>query len=153
VKGQLQEAQQKAPDEGAYDSYNQIDYQTGSSSSYNLFGQKTGDKSYYQEPNQGLNWHIDSHVLLLKQLVEKQRLSRNSPMLLQDVLPSTLFKSFSHSPIQRLYLAGQLIDFSDEDARIAMSPPSPLFTELTLQLLQISCKSIPIHRITPRYKY
>jgi hypothetical protein len=148
VKGQLQEAEQKAPDEGAYDSYNQIDYQTGSSSSYNLFGQETGDKSYYQEPNQGLNCHVDSHVFLLRQLLQS-----DSPMLLQDVLPATPFKSFSHSPIQCLYLAGQLIDFSDEDARIAMSPPSPLFTELTLQLLQISCKSIPIHRITPRYKY
>jgi hypothetical protein len=29
VKGQPQEAEQKAPDEGAYDSYNQIDSQTG----------------------------------------------------------------------------------------------------------------------------
>jgi hypothetical protein len=52
VKRQPQEAEQKAPDQGAYDSYNQIDNQTGSSSSYNLFGQKTGDKSYYQEPYQ-----------------------------------------------------------------------------------------------------
>ena len=53
MKGQLQEAEQKAPDEGAYDSYNQIDNQTGSSSSYNLFGEKTGDKSYYQNPIKG----------------------------------------------------------------------------------------------------
>jgi hypothetical protein len=52
VKRQPQEAEQKAPDQGAYDSYNQIDNQTGSSSSYNLFGQKTGYKSYYQEPYQ-----------------------------------------------------------------------------------------------------
>jgi len=86
VKGQLQEAEKKAPDEGAYDSYDQIDDQTGSSSFYNLFGQKTGDKSYYQEPNQGLNLHIYSHVFLLRQLVAKRRPSGNSPMLLQEVL-------------------------------------------------------------------
>src|SRR5208283_2713875 len=58
VKGQLEEAEQKAPEESAYDSYNQINNQTGSSSSYNLFGQKTRDKTYYQEPNQGLNCHV-----------------------------------------------------------------------------------------------
>jgi hypothetical protein len=100
VKGQLQETEQKAPDEGSYDSYDQIDNQTGSSSSYNLFGQKTRDKSYYQEPDQGLNWHIDSHVFLLRQLLQEQRRPANSPMLLQHVLPGALFKSFSHSPIQ-----------------------------------------------------
>jgi hypothetical protein len=72
VKGQPQEAEQKAPDEGAYDTYDHIDYQTGPSASCNLFGNKTGDKSYYQEPNQWLYWHIDSHVFLLRQLVEKQ---------------------------------------------------------------------------------
>jgi hypothetical protein len=71
-KGQPQEPEQKAPDEGAHDSYNQVDNQTGPSSSYNLFSQKTGDKPYYQEPYQGLNWHIDSHVFLLRQLVKKQ---------------------------------------------------------------------------------
>ena len=53
MKGQLEEAEQKASNERAYDSYNQIDNQTGSSSSYNLFGQKTGDKSYYQNPIKG----------------------------------------------------------------------------------------------------
>ena len=53
MKGQLQEAEKKAPDERAYDSYDQIDDQTGSSSFYNLFGQKTGDKSYYQNPING----------------------------------------------------------------------------------------------------
>ena len=53
MKGQLEEAEQKAPEESAYDSYNQINNQTGSSSSYNLFGQETGDKSYYQNPIKG----------------------------------------------------------------------------------------------------
>jgi hypothetical protein len=51
-KGQPQEAEQKAPEEGAYDSYNKVDNQTCPSSAYNLFGQKTSDKSYYQEPYQ-----------------------------------------------------------------------------------------------------
>jgi len=65
VKGQLQKAQQKAPNEGAYDSYDQIDDQTGSSSFHNLFGQETSHKSYYQESDQGLNLHTYSHFLLL----------------------------------------------------------------------------------------
>jgi hypothetical protein len=68
VKRQPQEAEKKAPHEGTYDSYDQIDDQTGSSSFYNLFGQKTGDKSYYQAPYQGLNLHIYSHLFLLRQL-------------------------------------------------------------------------------------
>jgi hypothetical protein len=75
VKGQPQEAEKKAPDEGTYDSYNQIDNQTGPSSSYDSFGQETGDKSYDQEPNQGFNRHIDSHVFLLPHycvLLDKQ---------------------------------------------------------------------------------
>jgi hypothetical protein len=65
VKGQLQKAQQKAPNEGAYDSYDQIDDQTDSSSFHDSFGQKTSYKSYYQESDQGLNLHTYSHVLLL----------------------------------------------------------------------------------------
>jgi hypothetical protein len=85
MKGQLQEAEQKAPDESAYDAYDQIDDQAGSSSFYNLFGQKTGDNSYYQEPNQGLNCHIDSHVFLLRQL-------------LQDLLPGPFSNHFLIPP-------------------------------------------------------
>jgi len=100
MKGQLQEAEKKAPDEGAYDSYDQIDDQTGSSSFYDLFGQKTRDKSYYQEPDQWLNWHIYSHVFLPRQLVAKQRPSRNSPIPLQEVLSGALIKSVSNSSIQ-----------------------------------------------------
>jgi hypothetical protein len=99
VKRQPQEAEQKAPNEGAYESYKQIDNQTGSSSSYNLFGQKTGDKHYYREPNQRLNWHIDSHVFLLRQLLQEQRRPANAPILLQEVLRGALFKSFSNSSI------------------------------------------------------
>jgi hypothetical protein len=100
VKGQPQEAEQKAPDEGAYDSYDQIDDQAGPSSFDDSFGQKTGDKTYDQEPDQGLNWHIDSHVFLLRQSVQKRRRSGNSPIRLQEVLPEALFKSFSNSSIQ-----------------------------------------------------
>jgi hypothetical protein len=100
VKGQFQEAEKKAPDEGAYDSYDQIDDQTGSSSFYNLFGQKAGHKSYYQEPYQGLNWHIYSHVFLLRQLVEKLSPSGNSAILFPEVLRGTIVKSLSNSSIQ-----------------------------------------------------
>jgi hypothetical protein len=91
VKGQLQKAEKKAAYEGAYDSYHQIDDQTGSSSSYNLFGQKPGDESYYQEPNQGFNLHIYSHVFLLRQLVERRPPSGNSPTLIHVVSRGALF--------------------------------------------------------------
>jgi hypothetical protein len=152
VKRHFQEAEEEAPYKGAYGPYDKIDNQTGSSAPYNLFGQKTGEKSYYQEPNQWLNCYVYSHVFLLRRLVEKRRPFGNSPTLRQEAQRGALFASSSYSSIQRLYLAGQLMDSSAEDAEIPMSPPSPLFTDSTLQLLQISCKSIPIHRITPRYK-
>jgi hypothetical protein len=65
VKGQLQKARQRAPNQGAYDSYDHIDDQTGSFPFHNSFSQETGYNPYYQESDQGFNLQIYSHVFLL----------------------------------------------------------------------------------------